>query len=336
MDRIIHDLANNSAHLNYTRFLDLISADHERNPNQPQHVNWSGHPPSMDSSNVGYELASPKPGPSGAGAGYATAAAHESLLAARSLALHDTPKNDSSYKTLCFTELKAEMLPTANQPSTSRRVKSETNGGAGADRSTSSSKRVICGVCNIEMPESSFEDHRYSQHIGLARPYGMSQEFSDSEKRRELKRALQLMKQVSCPYCYRIFTSTLGYQYHQSRCLAEVGDAPNRSIECYLCGKQVAAYRAHMKIHRKEERSQLIKLLEETKVIHCHFCDSKYSTITGYMYHKDRCRYAPHPPVTPVVKKSTKRKEECEVCGKKVLILKSHMKMHERALAKLE
>ena len=25
------------------------------------------------------------------------------------------------------------------------------------------------------MPESSFEDHRYSQHIGLARPYGMSQ-----------------------------------------------------------------------------------------------------------------------------------------------------------------
>lgn len=99
MDRIIHDLANNSAHLNYTRFLDLISADHERNPNQPQHVNWSGHPPSMDSSNVGYELASPKPGPSGAGAGYASAAAaHESLLAARSLALHDTPKNDSSYK----------------------------------------------------------------------------------------------------------------------------------------------------------------------------------------------------------------------------------------------
>ena len=35
-------------------------------------------------------------------------------------------------------------------------------------------------------------------------------------------------------------------------------------------------------------------------------------------------------------RKSTKRKEECEVCGKKVLILKSHMKLHERALAKIE
>jgi len=49
---------------------------------------------------------------------------------------------DFFFRTLCFTELKAEMLPTANQPSTSRRVKSETNGVAGADRSTSSSKRV--------------------------------------------------------------------------------------------------------------------------------------------------------------------------------------------------
>jgi len=300
MDRIIHDLANNSAHLNYTRFLDLISVDHERNPNQPQHVNWGGHAPNMDANNVGYELASPKPGPSGVG--YASVAAHESLLAARSLALHDAPKNESSYKTLCFTELKAEMLPTANQPSTSRRLKSETN-----DRSTSSSKRVVCGICNMEMLEHNFEDHRYTEHIGLARPYGMSQEFSDSEKRRELKRALQLMKQVSCPYCFRVFTSTLGHQYHQSRCLAEVGDAP-KPIECYLCGKQVAAYRAHMKIHRKEERSQLIKLLEETKVIHCHFCDSKYSTITGYMYHKDRCRYAPHPPVTPVKIHQAKRR----------------------------
>lgn len=27
----------------------------------------------------------------------------------------------------------------------------------------------------MEMPEPNFEDHRYSHHIGLARPYGMSQ-----------------------------------------------------------------------------------------------------------------------------------------------------------------
>lgn len=96
MDRIIHDLANSSAHLNYTRFLDLI-ADHERNPNQHPHSNWSGHPPG-EVSNVGYELAAPKPGPSIV---YPTSlAANDSHLhAARSLALHDTPsRNEASYK----------------------------------------------------------------------------------------------------------------------------------------------------------------------------------------------------------------------------------------------
>lgn len=35
-------------------------------------------------------------------------------------------------------------------------------------------------------------------------------------------------------------------------------------------------------------------------------------------------------------RKQNKRKEECEICGKKVLILKSHMKLHERAMAKSE
>lgn len=127
----------------------------------------------------------------------------------------------------------------------------------------------MCGVCSVEVPEAKFDDHRYAEHLGLARPYGMSQvitfplyliissslvavatfqlllrylnaminhfsrsitcllqEFSDSEKRRELKKALLLKKQVSCPYCYRIFTSTLGFQYHQTRCLAEVGETP--------------------------------------------------------------------------------------------------------------
>ena len=34
---------------------------------------------------------------------------------------------------------------------------------------------MICGVCNLEMPEPKFDDHRYAEHIGLARPYGMSQ-----------------------------------------------------------------------------------------------------------------------------------------------------------------
>ena len=37
-------------------------------------------------------------------------------------------------------------------------------------------------------------------------------------------------------------------------------------VDCYLCGKQVAAFRAHMKIHLKEERQQLVKMLEETKM----------------------------------------------------------------------
>ena len=36
--------------------------------------------------------------------------------------------------------------------------------------------------------------------------------------------------------------------------------------DCYLCGKQVSAFRAHMKIHLKEERQQLVKMLEETKM----------------------------------------------------------------------
>nr|CAH0103627.1 unnamed protein product [Daphnia galeata] len=334
MDRIIHDLANSSAHLNYTRFLDLI-ADHERNPNQHPHGNWSGHPPG-EASAVGYELSAPKPGPSIV---YPTSlTATDSLHAARSLALHDTSRNEASFKTLCFTELKSENAPSTCQPSTSRRVgvKSEPlENNSGTER-TNPSKRIICGVCNLEMPETKFDDHRYAEHIGLARPYGMSQDFSDAEKRRELKRALLLMKQVSCPYCLRIFTSTLGFQYHQSRCEAEVGDSPKRQVDCYLCGKQVAAFRAHMKIHLKEERQQLVKMLEETKIISCHYCDSKYSTLTGYLYHKDRCRFAPHPPLAPLLKKSNKRKEECEVCGKKVLVLKSHMKLHERALAKTE
>lgn len=93
MDRIIHDLANSSAQLNYTRFLDLI-ADHERNPNHHPHTNWSGHPPG-DASNVGYELS--KPGPSIV---YPTSlAATDSLHAARSLALHDTPsRNEATFK----------------------------------------------------------------------------------------------------------------------------------------------------------------------------------------------------------------------------------------------
>ena len=95
MDRIIHDLANSSAHLNYTRFLDLI-ADHERNPNQHPHSNWSGHPPG-EASGVGYELSAPKPGPSIV---YPTSlTATDSLHAARSLALHDTPsRNEASFK----------------------------------------------------------------------------------------------------------------------------------------------------------------------------------------------------------------------------------------------
>ena len=94
MDRIIHDLANNSAHLNYTRFLDLI-ADHERNPNQHPHGNWNGHPPG-EASAVGYELSAPKPGPSIV---YPTSlTATDSLHAARSLALHDTSRNEASFK----------------------------------------------------------------------------------------------------------------------------------------------------------------------------------------------------------------------------------------------
>lgn len=95
MDRIIHDLANTSAHLNYTRFLDLI-ADHERNPNQHPHSGW-GHPPGENSS-VGYELSAPKPGPSIV---YPTSLAtvNDSIHAARSLALHENPpRNEGSFK----------------------------------------------------------------------------------------------------------------------------------------------------------------------------------------------------------------------------------------------
>lgn len=95
MDRIIHDLANTSAHLNYTRFLDLI-ADHERNPNQHSHSNWGGHPPG-EPSNVGYELSSVKPGPSVA---YPTSlAATDSLHASKSLNINEAQlRNEGSFK----------------------------------------------------------------------------------------------------------------------------------------------------------------------------------------------------------------------------------------------
>ena len=97
MDRIIHDLANtNPAHLNYSRFLDLIAVDHERNPNaQAVHGHWLGSAVGAPgSSNVGYELAGPpKPGTSGYGATPSSSAA-EYLQAARSLSLHEASKNN--------------------------------------------------------------------------------------------------------------------------------------------------------------------------------------------------------------------------------------------------
>lgn len=98
MDRIIQDLANSPAHINYSRFLDLI-VDHERNPNaQSMHSHWLGSAVSAAGNpNVGYELAGPpKPGTSSAyGATPTSSAAAEYLQAARSLALHDAPSRST-------------------------------------------------------------------------------------------------------------------------------------------------------------------------------------------------------------------------------------------------
>lgn len=95
MDRIIHDLANSSAHLNYTRFLDLI-ADHERNPNQHPHNNWNSHHPPGEASSVGYELSTLKPGPSVVYPNSSTAT--DSLHAARSLTVNDASIRNESFK----------------------------------------------------------------------------------------------------------------------------------------------------------------------------------------------------------------------------------------------
>ena len=72
----------------------------------------------------------------------------------------------------------------------------------------------MCGVCNLELAEANFDDHRYTQHMGLARPYGMSQEFSESEKRRELKRSIQILKEVCFfPFKLIIFTNVTVFNY---------------------------------------------------------------------------------------------------------------------------
>lgn len=103
MDRIIHDLANSPAHINYSRFLDLI-VDHERHPNpQSVHSHWLAGAAvnATGPSNVGYELAGPpKPGTStGYSATPTSTAAAEYLQAARSLTLHDTQsRNDGPFK----------------------------------------------------------------------------------------------------------------------------------------------------------------------------------------------------------------------------------------------
>lgn len=88
MDRIIHDLANSSTHLNYSRFLDLI-VDHERNPNQLSHGGWPGQPPT-EMPNTAYEFSAPKAGPS-----YPySAGRHDSLHSKQLNHLENLARND--------------------------------------------------------------------------------------------------------------------------------------------------------------------------------------------------------------------------------------------------
>lgn len=160
--------------------------DHERNPNQLSHTAWPGQPPT-EMPNTAYEFSTPKPGP----AFPYSSGRHDSLHHKQLNHLENLARNDL-YKGPNYMELKSDAMTPVNPALNCKaEIKSEpTDSRHGAERSNSSLKRIICGVCNMEVPEAKFDDHRYAVHLGLARPYGMSQEFSDSEKRRELKKSI--------------------------------------------------------------------------------------------------------------------------------------------------
>ena len=116
---------------------------------------------------------------------------------------------------------------------------------------TQMKENIICGVCQKEVADSSFDHHRYAVHLGLARPEGCSQEFTKAEEKKEYRIVLEQMKKINCPKCPSSFTTVAGYIYHTGRCGLDAQGIEKKHQQCTLCGKKVLAFRAHMKVHEK-------------------------------------------------------------------------------------
>lgn len=53
------------------------------------------------------------------------------------------------------------------------------------------------------------------------------QEFSEAERKLEMKRTLDKVKRLTCPICSNNFTTVPGFMYHQERCGVSPADLKN-------------------------------------------------------------------------------------------------------------
>ena len=122
--------------------------------------------------------------------------------------------------------------------------------------------RTQCGVCKEKVNERAFQRHALSNHLGLARPMGSSQEFNKKEKLSAFTRVLKAGGKLQCAMCEKCLTSALGFFHHQNTCGKEI-----EPVKCPICGwlLKPLSLPHHLRKHEKEKRMNGVENAEPPK-----------------------------------------------------------------------
>jgi len=110
-------------------------------------------------------------------------------------------------------------------------------------------------------------------------------------------------------------------------------------VTCGVCKTQTMEsnfayhrYSIHMGLARAEGESQefspmekkheMKRALDKVKRLTCPICASNFTTVPGFLYHQERCGVS--------VNDLKNMQTECTICGKRVMAMKVHLKVHEK------
>ena len=118
---------------------------------------------------------------------------------------------------------------------------------------TEEKEDVVCGKCGeLCYSQAHFLSHSRTNHNGLARPRGQSQDFTQAQTEAIMADTMLAVKQLKCDVCGNIFRSLLGHRMHSLAC----GVEPSRLNQtCHVCSRQIRYYylEAHLKKHARQD-----------------------------------------------------------------------------------